>query len=157
MKLLTGPWPLPFIFLGPSSYLMDIRLVPRYRSSNTTPNHFYGTHLTPKQSTCLHTDLPAYVIWLQAWASASTSSHSFLPSFGSSHLSHEHRESTDPSEITVSADLSPDVCYGTSNSFLNIIYLFLFYVHWCFACMFVCARVLDTGVTVVNCYIGVGN
>jgi hypothetical protein len=25
--------------------------------------------------------------------------------------------------------------------------LFLFYVHWCFVCMYVCVRVLDPGVT----------
>jgi hypothetical protein len=31
--------------------------------------------------------------------------------------------------------------------FLKIIYLFLIYVHWCFACMHIYVRVSDIGVT----------
>lgn len=40
-------------------------------------------------------------------------------------------------------------------------YLFLLYVHLCLACMYVCARVLDTLEVelqiVVNCHVAVGN
>ena len=40
-------------------------------------------------------------------------------------------------------------------------YLFLFYVHWCFACMYVCVRVWDPLelelLTVVSCLLGAGN
>jgi hypothetical protein len=35
--------------------------------------------------------------------------------------------------------------YGYNISYFNN--LFLFYVHWCSACMYVCVRVLDLGVT----------
>jgi hypothetical protein len=41
------------------------------------------------------------------------------------------------------------------------VYVFIYYVHWCFACMYVCVRVLDTLEldlqTVVSCHVGAGN
>ena len=43
----------------------------------------------------------------------------------------------------------------------TVYFLFLFYVHWHFVCMYVCVRVLDPLElelkTVVSCHVGAGN
>jgi hypothetical protein len=36
-------------------------------------------------------------------------------------------------------------------------YLFIFYVHWCFACTYDCVKGLDPGINVVSCHVGTRN
>jgi hypothetical protein len=42
-------------------------------------------------------------------------------------------------------------------SILKRIFLFLFYVPWCFACMYACVRVSDLELTLLSWHVGAGN
>ena len=55
-----------------------------------------------------------------------------------------------------------DMIFSFLLKILNLIlYNLILYMHWCFACMYICVRVLDLLElelqTVVNCHVGAGN